>query len=36
MCTSDQLLTSDIQNESFAKIENEHSLQIVVIYMVNY
>jgi len=28
MCTGDQLLSSDIQNDSFAKIENEHSLQI--------
>jgi len=36
MCTGDQLLTLDIQNESFAKIKNEHSLQILVIYLVNY
>jgi len=36
MCTGDQLLTSDIQNKIFAKIENEQSLQILVIYLVNY
>ena len=36
MCIGDQLLTSDTQNESFAKRENEHSLQILVIYLVDY
>jgi len=36
MCTGDQLLTSDILNETFAKIENEQSPQILVIYLVNY